>query len=148
MERARFQNRPASFLLSGVGATLWVRHLTGSLAGGIVAGLIWAFAPGKFDQLPHLHMMAGQWIPFALLFCSRYVESGRGRYLYATAAFAGLQFAFSMHYGVFLLPILALVGASETKDDCRQPDEDRHATRRVGHAQPAGRHTDSSGKRD
>ena len=101
-----------SFLLSGVGATLWVRHLTGSLAGGIVAGLIWAFAPGKFDQLPHLHMMAGQWIPFALLFCSRYVESGRGRYLYATVAFASLQFAFSMHYGVFLLPILALYGTA------------------------------------
>lgn len=102
----------SAFILSGIGATLWVRHLTGSLAAGVLAGVVWAFAPSKFDQLAHLHMLVGQWIPFALLCCSRYVESGRARYLYATAGFAGLQFSFSMHYGLFLLPVLGLYGAA------------------------------------
>ncbi len=102
----------SAFVLSGVGATLWVRHLTGSLAAGVLAGVVWAFAPSKFDQLAHLHMLVGQWIPFALLYCTRYVESGRVRYLYATAGFAGLQFAFSMHYGLFLLPVLGFYGVA------------------------------------
>lgn len=98
----------SSFVLSGLGATLWVRHMTGSLGAGIVAGIIWAFAPGKFDQVAHLHMMVGQWIPFALLYCGRYLESGRSRDLYAMSVFAGVQFGFSMHYGVFMVPLLAM----------------------------------------
>jgi hypothetical protein len=98
----------SSFVLCGLGATLWVRDITGSLAAGILAGMIWAFAPGKFDQISHLHMMLGQWIPFALLYCGRYLESGRARDLYVMSLFAGVQFGFSMHYGVFLVPLLGL----------------------------------------
>jgi len=98
----------SSFVLCGLGATLWVRHMTGSLSAGIVAGIIWAFAPGKFDQIAHLHMMVGQWIPFALLYCGRFLESGRKRDLYAMSVFAGVQFGFSMHYGAFMMPMLGL----------------------------------------
>jgi hypothetical protein len=98
----------SSFVLCGLGATLWVRQMTGSLSAGIVAGIIWAFAPGKFSQVSHLHMMVGQWVPFALYFCGRYIESGRSRHLYAVSVTAGLQLGFSMHYGVYLLPLLGL----------------------------------------
>ena len=100
----------ASFVLTGIGMTLWIRQVTGSLAGGLVAGVIWTFAPAKFDHLPQLHMLSGQWIPFALLYCGKYVESGRGAHLWLMAVFAGLQFAFSIHYGLFLFPILAAYG--------------------------------------
>jgi len=102
----------SSFVLCGLGATLWVRHITGSLSAGLLAGMIWAFAPGKFDQIAHLHMMVGQWIPFALLYCSRFLETGRPRYLYAMSLFAGVQFGFSMHFGVFLMPFLGLYAAA------------------------------------
>ncbi len=101
----------SSFVLSGVGAALWVRHMSGSLSAGIVAGVVWALAPGKFSQIAHLHMMVGQWIPFALLYCSRFVASGRPRHLLVMTAFVGLQIGFSLHYGVFLLPILAIYAA-------------------------------------
>jgi len=100
----------SSFILTGIGTTLWIRQVTGSLAAGLVAGVIWTFAPAKFDHLPQLHMLSGQWIPFALLYCGKYVESGRGVHLWLMAAFAGLQFAFSIHYGLFLFPILAAYG--------------------------------------
>lgn len=98
----------SSFVLTGVGMTLWVRYMTGSLSAGVLAGIIWAFAPGKFDQVAHLHMMVGQWIPFALLYCGRYLESGRNRHLFATVAFTGVQIGFSMHYGAFMVPFLGL----------------------------------------
>jgi len=98
----------SSLVLSGLGAALWVRYMTGSWGAGVIAGMIWAFAPGKFHQISHLHMMLGQWIPFALLYCGKYLESGRPRHLYAMSLFAGVQFGFSMHYGVFLVPFLGL----------------------------------------
>lgn len=100
----------SSFVLCGLGAALWVRRLTGSWGAGIIAGFIWAFAPGKLSRIAHLHMMLGQWVPFALYFCTRYLESGRARDLYALSVMVGLQFGFSLHYGVFLLPLLGMYG--------------------------------------
>ena len=100
----------SSFILTGIGTTLWVRHLTGSLAAGLLAGVVWTFAPAKFDHLPHIHLLTGQWIPFALLFCGRYVETGLAKYAWATAGFAGLQFITSVHYGMFLIPVLGVYG--------------------------------------
>lgn len=99
-----------SFILTGIGTTLWVRHLTGSLPAGLFAGIVWTFAPAKFDHLPQIQMLTGQWIPFGLLYCGCYVETGRSRYAYATAGFAGLQFVTSVNLGMFLMPLLGVYG--------------------------------------
>ena len=76
----------ASFVLSGVAATLWVRAISGSLFAGLVAGFIWAFAPIKFDHLAHLQLLTSQWIPLTLLAIVRYFDTGARRLVWRRAS--------------------------------------------------------------
>jgi hypothetical protein len=55
-----------SFVLTGFFTYLLVRDLTGSRAGGLLAGVAFAFCPFRFMQMGHLHMMATAWFPFTL----------------------------------------------------------------------------------
>jgi len=98
----------SAFVLTGIGTTLWVRHLTKSTLAGLLAGVIWTFAPAKFDQLSHLQMLTGQWIPFAFWTCSLYLESGRSRFALLSSVFVSLQILTCYYYGLFLLPCLAV----------------------------------------
>ena len=98
----------ASFLLSGVATTLWVRGISGSLLAGLVAGFVWAFAPVKFDHLVHLQLLTGQWIPFTLLAIARYFDSGRRRYAVAAGGFFGLQYLSGIYLGLMFLPFAAI----------------------------------------
>ena len=50
----------STFVLSGLGAYLFVRDLTGSHAAGFVAGLAFAFAPYRFPQASHLQVLSSQ----------------------------------------------------------------------------------------
>ena len=98
----------ASFFLSGLGMALWVRHLTASLPAGLLAAVIWAFAPVKFGQLSHLQMLTGQWVPFAFLAVTRYIETARTRYALGAALLYCVQFLSSLTHGLMLLPCLGL----------------------------------------
>jgi hypothetical protein len=54
-----------SFVLSGLGMYLWVRRLTDNVAAGIIAGIVFAFAPYRMSHLlGHLNLMGTQWFPF------------------------------------------------------------------------------------
>jgi len=65
----------STFVLSGVGAYLFVRELTGDARAGFVAGVLFAFAPYRFPQAPHLQVLSSQWMPFALYGFRRYFAS-------------------------------------------------------------------------
>lgn len=67
----------ATFVLSGLGMFLLVRDLTGRSAAALVAGLAFAFAPYRFDQLSHIQVLSAQWMPFVLLGFRRHLETGR-----------------------------------------------------------------------
>jgi hypothetical protein len=67
----------STFVLSGLGAFLLVRELTGSARAGFVAGLLYAFAPYRIGQFSHLQVMSSQWMPFALYAFRRYFETRR-----------------------------------------------------------------------
>ena len=55
-----------SFVLCGL-TTAWVMRQAGASRGAaIVAGLIFAFTPYRFDQRAHLPMLLTQWIPLVL----------------------------------------------------------------------------------
>jgi len=64
-------------VLSGLGAFLLVRELTGSARAGFVAGLLYAFAPYRIGQFSHMQVMSSQWMPFALYGFRRYFEARR-----------------------------------------------------------------------
>ncbi len=98
----------ASFVLSGMATALWVRVISGSLFGGLVAGFIWAFAPVKFDHLAHLQLLTGQWIPFTLLAIALYFDSGQRRYAVAAGGLFGLQYLSGIYLGLMFLPFVLI----------------------------------------
>jgi hypothetical protein len=107
----------AIFPISGLGMYLLAKHLTSSRAAAWIAGLIYAFAPYHMTQaLGHPHLAYVQFIPCAVLFTLKAIESFRGRYLvtailfFTLTAYAGqhlLVVAFT--WLVIFLPIELLV---------------------------------------
>lgn len=63
----------STFVLSGLGMYLFVRELTGSARAAFVAGLLFAFAPYRFPQTPHIQVLSSQWMPFTLYGLLRFV---------------------------------------------------------------------------
>jgi F5/8 type C domain len=80
-------------------------RLTGSAAGGFIAGLAFGFAPYRVSQLPHIQMLATFWAPLALLGLHAYVQSGRRRWLVLYGATWVLQGASNL-YALVMFSIL------------------------------------------
>jgi hypothetical protein len=96
-------------VLSGAGAFALGRHLTGSAAAGTVAGMIFAFAPYRFDHYMHMELQWAVWAPLALLALDRAIATGACRWGLLTGLCIALQFLSSIYYGIFLATLLALV---------------------------------------
>lgn len=89
------------FAFSGYGAFVLARMITGSTRGAIVAGLIFAFVPFKFDHLSHMQLQWSGWIPLLLAAVIAYWRgpSTRGAVLIGAAfAMNGLT---NIHYFLF-----------------------------------------------
>jgi hypothetical protein len=102
-----------TFVMTGFGTYLWIRWLTGSFAGGLVAGVIAAFLPFRFAHLVgHLMIVSTHWVPFVLYSFDRFLDGKKTRHavaLGATTAMVALcswYFAYSI---ALILPIYALV---------------------------------------
>jgi len=68
------------FPISGLGMYCLAKHLTGSRPAAWLAGLVYAFAPYHMTQaLGHPNLAYVQWIPFAILFLLRAIQSGSAR---------------------------------------------------------------------
>jgi len=94
-----------TFPLSGWAAYLLGWELTGRRDAAWLAGLAFAFAPYRMDQLAHLQVLASFWMPLALLGLHRYVrvQSRKGLLLFGIATtMQGL----SNGYFLAFLPIL------------------------------------------
>jgi len=64
----------AAFALNGFFTFLLVRRISGSFAGGLIAGCGFAFSSYHTYQVGQLHIAATQWIPLALLLLLRYLD--------------------------------------------------------------------------
>jgi hypothetical protein len=70
------------FPIAGLGMYWLARYVTRSRAAAWIAGLIFAFAPYHLTQaLGHPHLSYVQFIPFAVLFILKAIESPRPRYI-------------------------------------------------------------------
>jgi hypothetical protein len=94
--------------LSGFTAFLLARRLTGSVAAGVVAGVIFAFAPYRFTHYMHLELQIVFWMPLALLLIHRIAETGRLRDGLLLGVVAAAQ-AFSTIYGAIFLATYCVV---------------------------------------
>jgi hypothetical protein len=99
----------ASFVFSGCAAYLLARHLTGRFGAGIVAGLVFAFAPFRFDHYMHLELLWSGWMPLAVLALLRTFEEGSTRWGIATALLCVMQMLSSIYYGIFLAMVLGVM---------------------------------------
>lgn len=110
----------STFVLSGLGMYLFVRELTGNAWAAFVAGLLFAFAPYRFPQTPHIQVISSQWMPFALLgfhrFCARMAsgDRGAGRALFGASAALVLQALSCGYYLLYFSPFAAAYAAWET----------------------------------
>ena len=95
-------------VLSGAGAYMLARHLTGSTGAAAAAGIVFAFAPYRFEHYMHLELQWTVWIPWAFWALDRAVDTGRLRFGVMTGVFIALQFMSSIYYGVFLATLLGL----------------------------------------
>jgi len=93
-----------SFILSAYGMYLLCREICHNDYAAFLAGLIFGFLPYRFAHIDHLNLLSIQWLPFCLLFLTRYLFSKKIRlsYLFWFWTFFLLQALTSFNY-VFML---------------------------------------------
>ena len=94
---------------SATGIFVLARHLTRSAAAGVIAGVIFAFVPYRFEHFMHMELQWTMWMPWALWSLHRTFETERWKYGALTGMFLSLQMLSSIYYGVFLAILLGLI---------------------------------------
>jgi hypothetical protein len=94
------------FALSGAAMFALVKSLTGRVDAALVAGVIFAVYPYRFEHYSHLELQATLWIPLLLLALHRAFSRGRLADGVAAGLLMGLQTLSSLYYGVFLTVFL------------------------------------------
>jgi hypothetical protein len=100
-----------AIVASAVGMFTLARHLSGSATGAVVAGIIFAFAPYRFEHYMHLELQWIVWAPWAFWALQRTLETGAAKYGALTGVFIALQMMSSVYYGLFLALLIAIVGS-------------------------------------
>lgn len=93
--------------VSGLAMFALARYLTGSRGAGLVAGIVFAFAPYRFEHVMHMELQWAMWTPLAFLALHRTFDTGKWKYGLATGACVALQMLSSIYYGIFLASLLA-----------------------------------------
>ena len=97
-----------TFVLSGVGAFLLARHLTGDTAAALVGGFVFAFSPSHFAHSLHqIEIASIQFIPFFVLFYIKVLEGGSARNVIWASLFFLLNSLCSWYYMLFGLLCMA-----------------------------------------
>jgi hypothetical protein len=95
-----------SFVLCGTAAATLGFRLTQSHAGGILAGIIFAFAPYRFEHFFHLEILWAFWMPIAMLALHRVTETGAVRDGLRTGLAVVGQLLSSLYYALYLGAVL------------------------------------------
>ena len=98
-----------AIVASGVGNFVLARHLTGSTGGALAAGVIFAFAPYRFEHYMHMELQWTVWSPWAFWALQRTIETASIRFGLLTGLFLALQMTSSVYYGVFLFVLIPTV---------------------------------------
>jgi hypothetical protein len=91
-----------SIALSGWAMWRYAHHLTGHHGAALVAGIVFAYVPYRFDHYLHLELQATVFLPLTLLYFDRALESGSRRDAWLTMAAFVAQVYSCIYYSVFL----------------------------------------------
>jgi hypothetical protein len=100
------------FALSGYAAFVLARLVTGSVAAALVAGVVYAFVPHKFDHLSHVQIVWSAALPFLFAALLAYWRNPARRYGAGVAASLLLAAITNVYYFLFALVTLALTLAA------------------------------------
>jgi hypothetical protein len=92
---------------SGIAMCALARYLTGSLGAGLIAGVVFALAPYRFEHIMHMELQWTMWMPLAFLALHRTFDTGEWKYGLATGGCIALQMLSSIYYGIFLASLIA-----------------------------------------
>jgi hypothetical protein len=98
----------STFALSGFGAYLLVRDLTGNTRAALIAGLVYGFLPYRIASVSHLQVLSSQWMPFALWGLNRFVTTGSTKALAGGTAALVLQNWSCGYYVLYFAPFVPL----------------------------------------
>jgi hypothetical protein len=113
----------ATFVLCGTAAWALATRLTGSRLAGVIAGIVFAFAPYRYEHFFHLEILWAFWIPIAFIAMHRAVKLGTVRAgLLVGLAVIG-QALGCLYYAVYLGIILTVTGPMLV--EWRRPDRGR-----------------------
>jgi hypothetical protein len=97
-----------AIITSAVAMFVLVRRLTGSVTAAFVAGIVFAFAPYRFEHYMHMELQWAVWMPLAFWAVHRTIDSGRWLHGLQAGAFVVLQMLSSVYYGIFLGIVLGI----------------------------------------
>jgi len=100
-----------SMALSGWAMWRYALYLTADHGAAIVAGIIFAFVPFRFDHYHHLELQATIFLPLTLMLLDRTIDSGSKRDAWLTMAAFVAQVYSCIYYSVFLATALIPIGA-------------------------------------
>jgi hypothetical protein len=93
----------ASFVLTGFAAYLLVTYLSRDRWAGVLAGVIFAFIPFRYQQFGnHLPLMGTQWIPLAFLFAERTLRTRHRHDAFLLGLFFALNVLTSWYYAAIV----------------------------------------------
>ncbi len=102
----------STFVLSGFGAYLFVRELTGHRLAGLVAGVVFAVNDYRTGSLSHLQTLSAQWVPLACLGMLIFARSGsRAALAFGALSTLALNLS-SVYYMFYCTPVVAAFGAA------------------------------------
>ena len=97
----------AAMTSSGVAMFALAQYLTGSRGAGVLAGIVFSYAPYRFEHFAHMELQWAVWTPLAFLALHRACDTGRVRWGLAVGACLALQMLSSIYYGIFLATMVA-----------------------------------------
>ncbi|HEY2796874.1 MAG TPA: glycosyltransferase family 39 protein, partial [Thermoanaerobaculia bacterium] len=113
-----------SMAFSAWAAWLLARYVMGDGLAALLAGLVYAFVPWRFAQLPHLNMQLGGFLCLLLYFLLRYLDGGRRRDLAGFGVcFAGnllSTFHFGLFSGFLIATVLVCEGITGGREERRR----------------------------
>jgi len=99
-----------TFVLNGWGIWLCGRNLGFSRPASLLAAILFAYFPNRLYEVPHLHILSSQWLPFSFYFLLRFLRRRPGGWIDLPAfTFFSLLCVLSSFYQALIWAVLVSV---------------------------------------
>lgn len=109
-----------SFPLSAAAMFLLAMYITGNPLAAAAGGLFYAFSYPRLSQIGHLPTVSNQWLPLYVLYLLKFLDEGTTKNAAYIFLFYILALASSMYFGVFLIPVTAVIMIADLYNKFRQ----------------------------